>query len=167
MGCATVIANQTLEPTPVCVDSSAFAVDVRCPRGSAFVVSRHSRVMRFSIIYLCLGLLALTGCEVPQAQKLADCTTNSLDFSMPVRYSSPYEFVLGVPQSQTGKLGFQGEIILRQGTDVVARIPISSHDITPCNWLHSAPDLSGYILTWSAYQSRKAIERSACSEADL
>jgi hypothetical protein len=105
--------------------------------------------MRFSIICLCIGMLAMTGCEVPQAEKVADCTTNTLDFSMPVRYSSPYAFVLGVPQSQTEQLSFRGEIVLRQSTGVVSRIPISSHDMTPCNWLHSAPDLSGYILTWS------------------
>src|SRR4051812_30411736 len=106
-------------------------------------------MMRFSNIVLCISLLALAGCEVPKAEKVADCSTNSLDFSIKVRYSSPYEFVLGVPQSQTEQLSFRGQIILRQSKAVVARIPISSHDITACNWLHSAPALSGYILTLS------------------
>jgi hypothetical protein len=105
--------------------------------------------MRFFTNFLCLGVLALAGCEVPHEQKLADCTTNSLNFAMTVEYSAPYQFVLGVPQSQTGQLSFSGEIVLQKSTSVVARIPISSHDITPCNWLNSAPNLSGYILTWS------------------
>ena len=44
----------------------------------------------------------------------------------------------------------RGEIVLRQSTGVVARLPISAQDITPCSWLNSAsPGLSGYILTWS------------------
>src|SRR5882724_12258168 len=105
--------------------------------------------MRISTILLCIGVLAVAGCEVPQAQKVADCTTNSLDFSMTVQFSSPYQFVLGVPQSQPGQLSFRGEMVLRQATGVVARIPINSHDTTPCNWLHTTPDLAGYILTWS------------------
>ena len=105
--------------------------------------------MKYPIISLCIGALALAGCEVPQVQKLADCTTNSLDFSMTVQYSAPYQFVLGVPQSQAGQLSFRGEIVLRQSTGVIESIPISSRDITSCGWLDSAPDLSGYILTWS------------------
>jgi hypothetical protein len=105
--------------------------------------------MKFSAISLCIGALLLAGCEVPQAQKLADCTTNSLDFSMTVQYSEPYQFVLGIPLTQTGQLSFRGEIVLQQSTGVVARIPISSSDSIACNWLHSAPDLSGHILTWS------------------
>jgi hypothetical protein len=96
-----------------------------------------------------LSALAFAGCEVPEEQKLADCATNSLSFAMTVQNSAPYEFVLGVPQSQIKQLSFSGQIVLQQGTDVVARIPISSHDTTPCNWLHSTPDLSGYILTFS------------------
>ncbi len=97
-----------------------------------------------------LAALLLTGCEVPKKQKLADCGTNDLDFKMFVQYSAPYQFLLGVPPSQTGRLSFRGEIVLRQTTGVVARIPISSQDVTPCNWLQSAaPDLSSLILTWS------------------
>ena len=102
--------------------------------------------MRFFSIILFVGALALAGCEVPQEQKVADCTTNSLDFSMTIQYSAPYQFVLGVPQSQTGQMSFHGEIVLKQTTGIVARIPISSQDITSCNWL---PSVDGYILTWS------------------
>jgi hypothetical protein len=105
--------------------------------------------MRFFVVILFISTLALTGCDVPQAQKLADCTTNNLDFRMRVQHSPPYQFVLGVPLTQTGKLSFRGEIILRQSTDVVARIPIDSQNMTSCNWLNRSPDLSGYILTWS------------------
>ena len=102
--------------------------------------------MRFSAIILCVVSLALAGCEVPEAQKIADCTTNRLDFPMTVQYSPPYQFLLGV-SSPTGQLSFRGQIVLEQSTGVVARISISSQDVTDCNWLHS--DLSGYILTWS------------------
>jgi hypothetical protein len=105
--------------------------------------------MRLPVISLCLGALALVGCEAPQIQKLADCRTNSLNFPMTVQNSAPYQFVLGVPRSQTGQLSFRGVIVLQQSTGVVARVEISSRDVTPCNWLPSAPDLSGYILTWS------------------
>ena len=87
----------------------------------------------------------MAGCEVPEAQKIADCTTNHLDFPMTVQYSPPYQFLLGV-SSPTGQLSFRGEIVLQQGTGVLARIPISSQDITSCSWL---PSVDGYILTWS------------------
>ena len=87
----------------------------------------------------------MVGCEVPEAQKIADCSTNHLEFPMTVQYSPPYQFLLGV-SSPTGQLSFRGEIVLQQGTGVVARIPISSQDITSCNWL---PSVDGYILTWS------------------
>ena len=102
--------------------------------------------MRFFSIILFVGALALAGCEVPQEQKLAACTTNSLDFQMTVPYSPPYQFLLGI-SSPTGQLSFRGEIVVRQSTGVVARIPISSQEVTSCNWLPS--DVSGYILTWS------------------
>ena len=101
--------------------------------------------MRFSAVILCVAGLALAGCEAPEAQKIADCTTNHLDFPVTVQYSPPYQFLLGV--SSSGQLRFRGEIVLEQGTGVVARIPISSQDVTTCNWL--PPDVSGYILTWS------------------
>ena len=103
--------------------------------------------MRFSAVILCVAGLALAGCDVPQEQKIADCTTNYLDFQMTVQSSDPYQFVLGVPHAQTGQLGFHGVIDLRQGTRVVAQIPINSQDVTSCDWLPS--DVSGYILTWS------------------
>jgi len=102
--------------------------------------------MKLSAIILCVAGLALAGCDVPVVQKIADCTTNRLDFPMTIQYWPPYQFLLGI-SSPTGQLSFRGEIVLQQGTGVVARIPISSQDIQTCNWLHS--DLSGYILTWS------------------
>jgi len=105
--------------------------------------------MKRATICLCCGALILAGCEVPQQEKLADCSTNDLQFSMRVQYAKPYAIILGVPQSQTGHLNFRGEMTLRQSTGVVARIPISSHDMTPCSWLDSVAGLSGYILTWS------------------
>jgi hypothetical protein len=88
---------------------------------------------------------------LPKQEKLADCTSQSLSFPMTVRYHEPYQFVLGLPHTSTGQLAFRGEIQLRQSTQIVARIPISSDDITYCNWLDqkSGPGLAGFILTWS------------------
>jgi hypothetical protein len=96
-----------------------------------------------------LTVLLTAGCEIPQQQKIADCLTNDFDFAMTIRYGSPYEFLLGVPHSQTDRVEFTGQIILTQSTGVVARIPISSHDMRSCNWLQQYPDLAAYILTWS------------------
>ncbi len=96
-----------------------------------------------------LALLLLAGCESPQEQKLADCTTNTLAFSMTVHYSPPYQFVLGVPLAQTGQVSFTGEIVVLHGADTVARVPFTSRDATPCNWLEHDSGLAGYILTWS------------------
>ena len=50
-----------------------------------------------------------------------------------------------MPRYGTNLISFRGEIILRQQTGTVARIPIGSHEMTSCNWL---PALDGYILTW-------------------
>jgi hypothetical protein len=86
---------------------------------------------------------------IPKREKLADCTPGNFLFPLRVRYHEPYQFVLGVAHSTQGPLDFHGEIELRQATGVVARIPISSGQLTPCNWLDREAGLSGYILTWS------------------
>ena len=88
---------------------------------------------------------------IPKREKLADCTSESLSFTMKVRYHEPYAIVLGLPHTSTGQLSFRGEMQLRQSTQVVARIPISSDDMTWCNWLDqpAGAGLAGYILTWS------------------
>ena len=84
--------------------------------------------------------------EVPQRQKLVDCNTNALAFTMTCDHSPPYQFVLGLAPSHTGPLVFRGEVVIQQRTGTVARIQIGSERITSCNWL---PVLDGYILTWS------------------
>ncbi len=88
---------------------------------------------------------------IPKREKLADCTSETLSFLMTVRYHSPYTIVLGLPYTSTGQLSFRGEMQLRQTTQIVARIPISSDDMTYCNWLDpkAGTGLAGYILTWS------------------
>lgn len=86
---------------------------------------------------------------IPKREKLADCTSTNLSFPMTVRHHDPYHLVLGLPRTATGEVHFRGEVEIRQGTQLVARIPISSEDITPCNWLERKPGLAGYILTWS------------------
>jgi hypothetical protein len=84
--------------------------------------------------------------DVPERQKLTDCTANALAFTMTCDHSPPYQFVLGVPPSHTGPFAFRGEVIIEQSTGTVARIQIGSEHMTPCNWL---PGLDGYILTWN------------------
>jgi hypothetical protein len=93
--------------------------------------------------YLVLPCLVCT--DVPKRQKLADCTTNALAFTMTCDHSPPYQFVLGLGPSHTGPFAFHGEIIIQQSTGTVARIQISSEHIKSCTWL---PGLYGYILTW-------------------
>ena len=94
--------------------------------------------------YFALPRLVCT--DVPKRQKLADCNTNALAFTMTCDHSPPYQFVLGLGPSHTGPLAFRGEVIIQQGTGTVARIQIGSEHITSCNWL---PGLDGYILTWN------------------
>ena len=116
---------------------------------------------KYPPVWLCIGIALLSlcaGCDVPRRQKLVDCTTNHSDFPMRVEYSAPYYFVLGVPKSNGGQVNFRGELVLRRTNNVIARIPISSKDITPCNWLHSAPDLSGYVLGWQRTNSVPKLE---------
>ncbi len=97
-----------------------------------------------------VGVILSVGCfctDVSKQQKLADCTTNELRFQMTCSNWPPYQIVLGMPS--TDKLPeFRGEIIVRQSTNAVARIPIDSRDVTPCNWL-THEGLTGYILTWN------------------
>ena len=100
-------------------------------------------------IVLTLVATLLGGCfckEVPVKTKLVDCTNSTLRFQMTVEQFPPYHFVLGTSFETTQTLNFRGEFFLSQTTGTVARVLISSQDITPCNWL---PGLSGYILTWS------------------
>lgn len=75
---------------------------------------------------------------------------------MTVQERPPYQFVLGLPATAPKQFDFAGEIFVRQGTGTVARIPISSRDITGCNWL---PGLSGYILTWGRTNRADKLER--------
>jgi hypothetical protein len=102
---------------------------------------------------------SLAGCgiaDTPVEQRLADCTNSTIRFQMTVRERPPYQFVLGLPETAPRQFGFVGEIVVRQSTGTVARVPISSQDITGCNWL---PGLSGYILTWGRTNRADKLER--------
>lgn len=87
---------------------------------------------------------------IPKREKLTDCTSETLSFQMAIRYHEPYAIILGLPHTSAGQLSFRGEMQLRQSTQIVARIPISSDDMTSCNWLDQkgGASLAGYILTW-------------------
>jgi len=118
----------------------------------------HVRLIRVigsvAIVTALVGLLALlvhymsSRVPIPQQEKLTDCTSNRLVFPMVVRYDDPHAFILGLPHPFGEALSFDGEITLRQGTGVVAQIPISSKSMTPCNWLLTGHNLEGQILTW-------------------
>jgi hypothetical protein len=85
--------------------------------------------------------------EVPNERKLADCTTNDLQFQMICSNWPPYQILLGSPLTHDLP-DFRGEIIVQQGTSVVSRILINSTNVTPCNWLDQE-GLKGCILTWN------------------
>jgi hypothetical protein len=106
----------------------------------------------------------LSGCfckDVPREQKLADCTTNALAFRVAWPTGELFSIVLGVPYPDTNALSFRGELVFRQTTGAVARVPISSQNVTPCNWLDnhpSSPNLAGYILTWSRTNAAQRLD---------
>ena len=101
-----------------------------------------------ALIVLAVVVPNLLGGKIPMTQKLIDCTNNLLTFQMACPNLPPYQFLLSVLAPETNGLTFQGDLTIRQGNRLVARIPIGSSDLTPCNWLHQA-SLDGYILTWS------------------
>jgi len=92
---------------------------------------------------------------MPVQEKMADCTSGTLQFKMAVQHDPPYQFLLGLSAASPGELSFRGEIMVSQGTGTVARIPIDSRNVTPCNWLHGS---SGYILTWGRTNRRDRLE---------
>src|SRR5688572_12328438 len=103
------------------------------------------------ISFSALVLVLLSGChfclDVPREQKLADCTTNALAFRLAWPTGELFSIVLGVPYSNTNALAFRGELVFRQSTGTVARVSVSSQDVTPCNWLDneaSDPRVAGY-----------------------
>jgi hypothetical protein len=102
-------------------------------------------VMLGVIGYFALPRLVCT--EIPKQQKLADCNSNPMAFTLTCDHSPPYQFVLGLGPTHSGPIAFHGEVIIQQSTGRVARIQIASDHITPCNWLAEA-GLDGYILTW-------------------
>ena len=111
-----------------------------------------AKLIKVVVALLVLGVIGyfalpcLVCMDVPKRQKLADCNTNALAFTMTCDHSPPYDFVLGLGASHTGPFPFRGEVIIQQSTGMVARIQIGSGRMTPCNWL---PGLDGYILTWN------------------
>jgi hypothetical protein len=111
-----------------------------------------AKLIKVVAALLALGIIGyfalphLVCMDMPKRQKLADCNTNALAFTMTCDHSPPYQFVLGLGPSHTGPFSFRGEVIIQQSTGTVARIRIGSEQITPCNWL---PGLDAYILTWS------------------
>jgi hypothetical protein len=113
----------------------------------------HIPFLRTGFGALLLAVIS-SGCfckATTREEKLADCTTNALAFRVAWPTGELFQIVLGVPYADTNALAFRGELVFRQGTGTVARVPVGSHDVTPCNWLDnqsSDPHVAGYILTW-------------------
>jgi hypothetical protein len=113
------------------------------------VIAKLIKVVAALLVLGVIGYFALPRLvctDAPKRQKLADCNTNALAFTMTCDHSPPHQLVLGLGPSLTGPISFHGEVLIQQSTGTVARIQVGSDHITPCNWL---PGLDGYILTWN------------------
>lgn len=115
----------------------AAAVSRAVPALRRWATSRMqiSRIAAFAALVL---TSISSGCfckDTPREQKLADCTTNAFAFRLAWPTGQLFQVVLGVPYADTNALNFRGELVFRQSTGMVARVPVGSHDVTPCNWL--------------------------------
>jgi hypothetical protein len=84
-----------------------------------------------------------------------DATTSK--FAMPVKYSPPYQLLVGVPkperpESQAPAVRFEGSISIRGSDGTAAVVPISAATASKSTWLDEYPDerLTAYIVTWEA-----------------
>ncbi len=145
------------EPTAVGAVSSAIAIRVTSRRWFSFL--RSATALRFLCASLATALLAyialphLVCLEVLEREKLADCTTNRISFTMTCVHTRPYALLLGIPTTNTVGMSFKGDLRITQGQRKVVRLPLSSDDMTPCSWLESGPRLTGYILTWRTHRA--------------
>jgi len=104
-----------------------------------------------AVIVLILVLSWVNAIRVPTTiiRQVGQCTTNVIGFSVSIDRGIPSALVLAVPRSSTNALSFSGEVIVSRATGMVARIPIGTVNLMPCNWIHQRPDLADYILTWN------------------
>src|SRR5690606_24172125 len=105
---------------------------------SPFKRSFHTKA--FAAVALALMLIGCFHKATPREQKLADCTTNEFALRVTWPTGELFQVVLGVPYANTNELSFRGELVFRQATRTVARVPVGSHDVTPCNWLDNHDD---------------------------
>jgi hypothetical protein len=110
-------------------------------------------------LLLLIGVLAYIGLahvvclDVPAAQKLADCGSKNLNFTMACEHYRPYALVLGLPKSETNPVILKGEMRFKDTSGAVLRLPIGSDDMVRCSWLDAKAGLQGYILTWRTNRS--------------
>jgi hypothetical protein len=116
----------------------------------------YMKTLRFLLVVLAgavvvyFGLPHLVCLDVPKRDKLANCVTNRVSFTMTCDGSRPYALLLGVPKAYTSAPSFMGEVRIARQTEPTARLSIGSDRMTACSWLDSGPGLKGYILTWSS-----------------
>ncbi len=99
----------------------------------------------FVPLWFCFYFVAAI--EVPQQQRLLQCTSSISHASITVPAGSHYELVLGVPYPAPSPVAFQGLVTISRQGHIIRTFPITRDNSTTCNWLHR-PDLEGYILTW-------------------
>ena len=81
------------------------------------MVAKLIRVVAALLVLGVIGYFALPRLvclAVPQRQKLADCNTNALAFTLTCDHSPPYQFVLGLGPSHTGPFAFRGEVVIQK-----------------------------------------------------
>ncbi len=113
---------------------------------------RNKKLRLFLI--LCAVLVPLWFCfcfvasiEVPQQQRLLQCTSSISQTSITVPAGSHYDLLLGVPYPASSPVAFRGLVTISQHGHIVRTFPISRDNSRTCNWLHRL-NLEGYILTW-------------------
>jgi hypothetical protein len=111
------------------------------------VIAELLKVMAALLVLGVIGYFVfprLVCVDTPKRQKLADCNTNALAFTITIHHSPPYQFVLGLEPSHTGPFA---------STGTVAAIQIDSEHITSCGrgWsgIRGAPGRASLFGGWS------------------
>jgi hypothetical protein len=116
------------------------------------VKNRSKILILFAIALLAFCALIVLNLWVrspaPRNVKLADCKSSESNFTEMLPAGTMYQIVLGVPKSSRTPPAFSGDIVIRRFGSVIEAYHFGSDDMQECNWLHDAPELQGYTLTW-------------------
>lgn len=115
-------------------------------------------ILLFSGFVCLMGLAACTVVPSPRSVKVTDCTAPEIRFSRAIDAGTHFQMVLGVPHSAQLPPSFKGSLVISKAGAKIAEYPIGSDEMQECNWLHEAPDLQGYILTWKLTSSEAGLD---------